>query len=70
MMPDWPPSGVAQRPPYMNAGQVPTLSAALDHYNRAPAAPVGHSELNPLGLSPEELAALEAFLKTLDPPAL
>src|SRR5690606_16288473 len=65
-----PPSlrGVAQRPPYMNAGQVPTLAAALDHYNRAPEAPVGHTELNPLGLTAEELAALEAFLQTLNTP--
>lgn len=64
-----PPSlrGVASRPPYMNAGQVETLADALDHYNRAPAAPVGHTELVPLSLTPEELAALEAFLRTLDP---
>lgn len=62
-----PPSlrGVADRPPYMNAGQVTSLTEALEHYNSAPAAPVGHSELKPLGLSAEELAALEAFLKTL-----
>ncbi|HHY48966.1 MAG TPA: methylamine utilization protein [Alphaproteobacteria bacterium] len=63
-----PPSlrGVAQRAPYMNAGQVSSLAEVLDHYNRAPAAPVGHSELDPLHLSPDELAALEAFLRTLD----
>lgn len=64
-----PPSlrGVAGRPPYMNAGQFATLAQALDHYNRAPAAPIGHSELFPLSLTPEELTALEAFLRTLDP---
>jgi cytochrome c peroxidase len=64
-----PPSlrGVATRPPYMNAGQFATLAEALDHYNRAPAAQVGHSELFPLSLTQEELNALEAFLRTLDP---
>lgn len=57
---------VASRPPYMHAGQIGTLAEVLDHYNRAPAAPAGHSELKPLGLASEELAALEAFLRTLD----
>ena len=66
-----PPSlrGVAQRPPYMNAGQIGTLAGAIDHYNRAPEAQVGHSELDPLSLTSEEIAALEAFLRTLDGPA-
>jgi cytochrome c peroxidase len=63
-----PPSlrGVTQRAPYMNAGQVATLNDVLRHYSSAPEAPVGHSELNPLNLSVEEIAALEAFLKTLE----
>jgi cytochrome c peroxidase len=62
-----PPSlrGVADRVPFMNAGQVGSLAEALDHYNRAPLAPVGHSELKPLSLTPEELKAIEAFLRTL-----
>ena len=55
----------ASRPPYMHAGQIGTLAEVLDHYNRAPAAPAGHSELTPLGLEAEELAALEAFLRSL-----
>jgi signal transduction histidine kinase len=38
------------------------------HYNRAPAAPAGHSELEPLGLSERELAQLAAFLRTLSGP--
>jgi cytochrome c peroxidase len=58
--------GVAQRPPYMHAGQIKSLAEAVDHYNRAPAAPAGHSELEPLALTADELAALEAFLRTLD----
>lgn len=64
-----PPSlrGVAGRPPYMHAGQIKTLGEVLVHYNTAPAAPEGHSELLPLNLSTNELAALEAFLGSLDP---
>ena len=57
---------VAARPPYMHAGQIGTLAEVLDHYNRAPEAPAGHSEIRPLGLSPGEIAALEAFLRSLD----
>lgn len=56
------------RPPYMHAGQLATLEEVLDHYNRAPAAPAGHSELRPLKLSRKELAQLAAFLNTLETP--
>ena len=56
---------VANRAPYMHAGQLRTLEETLDHYNRAPAAPSGHSELTPLNLNARELAQLEAFLRTL-----
>lgn len=59
---------VAERPPYMHAGQVPTLGAVLAHYNEAPAAPAGHSELRPLNLSAREIAQLEAYLRTLTGP--
>ncbi|MGD9902246.1 MAG: cytochrome-c peroxidase [Vicinamibacterales bacterium] len=58
--------GVAARAPYMHAGQLATLADVLDHYNRAPAAPRGHSELEPLRLRRVELRQLEAFLRTLD----
>ena len=57
---------VAERAPYMNAGQFATLAEVLDHYNRAPAAAIGHSELRPLRLKPAELRQLEAFLRTLN----
>lgn len=62
-----PPSlrNVAERAPYMHAGQFASLRQALEHYNQAPAAPAGHSELKPLGLSARELGQLEAFLRTL-----
>jgi len=59
---------VAERAPYMDAGQFATLAEVLDHYNRAPAAATGHSELRPLRLKPVELHQLEAFLRTLSGP--
>lgn len=56
---------VTAHAPYMHAGQFGTLREVLEHYNRAPDAPSGYSELHPLGLSGIELGQLEAFLKTL-----
>jgi len=56
---------VADRYPYMHAGQFETLAQVLDHYNRAPKAPSGRTVLKPLHLSPVELGQLEAFLRTL-----
>ena len=53
---------VAERAPYMHAGQLASLKDVLDHYNRAPGA---HTELHPLGLTPLELRQLEAFLRSL-----
>ncbi|HEX8271818.1 MAG TPA: cytochrome c peroxidase [Longimicrobiaceae bacterium] len=60
--------GVADRPPYMHAGQIATLAGVIDHYHRAPRAPAGASELRPLELSRRERAQLEAYLRTLDAP--
>jgi cytochrome c peroxidase len=59
---------VAQRAPYMHAGQLATLREVVEHYNKAPAAPEGHSELKPLGLSATEIDQLVAFLGTLSGP--
>ena len=56
---------VAERPPYMHAGQVAALSDVLQHYNLAPAAPGGHTELQPLTLNARELRQLEAYLRAL-----
>ena len=56
---------VADRAPYMHAGQFNTLSEVVDHYNRAPEAPAGHSELEPLRLSAQERRQIEAFLRSL-----
>jgi cytochrome c peroxidase len=63
-----PPSlrNVASRAPYMHAGQFTTLEEVLNHYNTAPQAPSGHSELEPLNLTEEQIAQIIAFLKTLD----
>ena len=57
--------GAADRPPYMHSGQIDSLDAVLDHYARAPAAPVGASELRPLPLSDHDREQLKAFLHTL-----
>lgn len=59
--------GVALRPPYMHAGQFRSLDAVVRHYSKAPAAPVGHSQLKPLALTSAEQRGLVAFLKTLNP---
>jgi cytochrome c peroxidase len=65
-----PPSlrNVAERGPYMHAGQFATLEQVLNHYNTAPAAPSGHSELEPLHLNQKQIKQIIAFLKTLDGP--
>jgi cytochrome c peroxidase len=65
-----PPSlrNVAERAPYMHAGQFASLAEVLDHYNRAPLAPAGHNELEALGLSPTEISQIIAFLHTLSAP--
>jgi cytochrome c peroxidase len=65
-----PPSlrNISARGPFMHAGQFTTLEEVLNHYNTAPVAPAGHSELEPLKLSDTQLAQIIAFLKTLDSP--
>jgi cytochrome c peroxidase len=60
--------GVAERPPYMHAGQIGTLAEVIGHYDRAPRSPDGTTELRPLRLSRREMAQLEAYLRTLDSP--
>lgn len=57
--------GVADRPPYMHAGQFASLAEVVAHYNRAPWAPIGVSELHPLALSETDLDNLVAFLQAL-----
>ncbi len=72
--------GVAQRPPYMHAGQFATLEQVVRHYVAAPHAAVGHSELTHrhasgaaathaeralIELTDAEVADLVSFLGTL-----
>ena len=72
--------GVAQRAPYMHAGQIATLEQVVRHYVAAPHAAVGHSELThrhagggaathderaPIELTDAEAADLVSFLGTL-----
>ena len=59
---------VAESAPYMHAGQYATLPEVLNHYNHPPLATLGHSELEPLGLTARELMQLEAFLRSLSGP--
>jgi cytochrome c peroxidase len=49
----------------MHAGQLATLTEVIEHYDRAPKAPFGHSELKPLKLSARERRQIESFLRTL-----
>ena len=73
---------VAQRAPYMHAGQLATLAQVVRHYIAAPHAAVGHSELThrhaaaaaapghderaPIELTDADVADLVSFLGTLD----
>ena len=60
----------ADRAPFMHAGQLSSLKDVIAHYDRAPRAPFGKSELKRLRLSERERAQLEAFLNTLSAPAV
>lgn len=57
--------GASERAPYMHAGQFATVTELLKHYDQAPAAAFGKSELKPLGLTDKQLADIETFLRTL-----
>ncbi len=57
---------VAETAPYMHNGIFPDLEAVIRHYNHAPPAFPGHSDLVPLAFSEEQSAALIAFLLTLN----
>jgi cytochrome c peroxidase len=59
---------VAARAPYMHAGQLATLEAVVEHYDRAPEAPAGHTELRPLHLTAEERRQIVRFLGALSAP--
>jgi cytochrome c peroxidase len=59
---------VADRAPYMHAGQLASLSDVLEHYSSAPPSELGRSELKPLRLSNGERRQIIAFLGTLSGP--
>ena len=59
---------VAQRAPYMHAGQVATLPDVVRHYASAPKAAVGSTERKPVPFSEQEIADLVSFLGTLSGP--
>ncbi len=59
---------VANHYPYMHAGQFYTLADVVSHYNNAPKAVVGTSQLKSLKLSQLEQQQLVAFLETLSAP--
>jgi cytochrome c peroxidase len=71
---------VAERAPYMHAGQLASLEDVVSHYVNAPAAAVGHSELlqhgavqagrQPIRLSSQEIADLVRYLGTLSGPVI
>lgn len=56
---------VADRAPYMHAGQIASLEDVVAHYDAAPASPHGTSEIRPLALSRRERQQLVAYLRTL-----
>lgn len=56
---------VAARAPYMHAGQLGSLADVVEHYDRAPSAPAGHTELRPLHLTHDERRQLVQFLGAL-----
>lgn len=56
---------VAATAPYMHNGSLATLEDVIAHYNAAPRATYGRTQITPLGLTPVEQAQLVAFLRTL-----
>ncbi|MES2242007.1 MAG: cytochrome c peroxidase [Pseudomonadota bacterium] len=71
---------VAERAPYMHAGQFSTLEQVLQHYAASPKAVLGHSELaqpgekhadrQTISLSTAEIQDVSAFLGTLNGPVI
>ncbi|MGH1435129.1 MAG: cytochrome-c peroxidase [Lewinella sp.] len=57
---------IALTAPYMHAGNLPTLEAVVDHYNRGGVGhPLQDERIRPLGLTDIEKADLIAFLESL-----
>jgi cytochrome c peroxidase len=56
---------VTARAPFMHAGQIASIDDVIAHYDRAPKAPFGKTELKRLRLSARERAQIAAYLGTL-----
>lgn len=54
--------------PYMHDGQFSDLGGVMRHYNQAPVALVGITDIIPLEFTPEQLDQLRRFLLALDSP--
>ena len=61
---------VTERAPFMHAGQIATIEDVVSHYDRAPKAPFGKTELKKLRLSARERQQIAAYLRTLSAPPL
>ncbi len=61
---------VAGRAPFMHAGQFTSLDDVIQHYAKAPAAAVGHTERAALRVSEQEAKDLVAFLGALSGPVV
>lgn len=59
---------VAKTAPYMHDGRFADLHEVLEHYKTAPVKRLGHQELNPLELTPEQIDQIIAFLGSLTGP--
>ena len=59
---------MADRGPFMHAGQFATLADVLAFYDKAPAGPQGKTELKPIGLTSDQRESIVAFLQTLSAP--
>jgi len=58
---------VGRHPPYMHDGSLPTLTSVVNFYNLGGNAnPYKTRRLVPLGLTPDEVDAIVAFLRTLE----
>lgn len=57
--------GVSKTAPYMHNGVYTSLSEVINHYDTAPYATVGESDLLPIGLNVQEKQDLECLLKQL-----
>lgn len=60
---------IVERAPYMHAGQFADLETVVRHYDRAPKAPSGTTELRRLRLNETERVQLVAFLRVLSAPS-